>query len=195
MKLQSRSLVPAFAVLTVLAVIGLGCSHTMSVTVKGSKNPKTKTCTLGDRVELENGDFRIVQKCVTEENLVVGDGKLEMTEWDFAIDDGFADALRDDCVIRSAWVEMDVHPTANPFDESLAVRDKWEFGLEEIRSLDPKGGWQKVEIDMMYRPGGRSPYTPQVLRELMLEGPWNRLRIEYGYDAIISRARLDLKCS
>jgi len=180
-----------------LALLGLflfGCGHSMSATVKGSKKPKQKTCTLGERVEIDNGGFRIVQKCVSEENLTVGDGRMEMTEWDFPIEDSFADALREDCIIRSAWVEMELRPTKNPFDESLAVRNRWEFGLEEIRSLDPDSGWQKVEIDMMRRPGGRSPYTPQTLRELMLEGPWSRLRIEYGYDAQISWAKIDLSC-
>jgi hypothetical protein len=166
----------------------------MTAVVKGSKKPTVKACTLGDRVEVDNGGFRIVQKCVSDDNLEIGDGRMEMTEWDFAIDESFADALREDCIIRSAWVEMEMRPTKNPFDESLAVRDKWEFGLEEVRSLDPEGGWQKVEIDMMERPGGRSPYTPQVLRELMLLGPWNRLRIEYGYDALISYAKLDVTC-
>jgi hypothetical protein len=180
--------------LMVLACCLAACGHSMSVTVKGSREPKTQTCTLGERGEVQNGGFRIVQKCITEENLTVGDGRMEMTEWDFAIEDGFADAVRDNCIILVADVEMEVNPTANPFNESLAVKGKWEFGLEEIRSLDPDAGWQTVSIDMMERPGERSPYTPQALRELILQGPWSRLSIEYGYSARISRATLDLYC-
>ena len=177
-----------------MATLLVACGHSMSVTVKGSKEPATKTCTLGERGEVENGGFRIVQKCVSEKNLIVGDGRMEMTEWDFAIEDGFADALREDCIILEAFVEMEILPKDNPFDESLAVENKWEFGLEEIRSLDPDFGWQTVEIDMMYRPQGVSPYTPQVLREIILQGPWSRIPIEYGYEAVIAEATLDLHC-
>ena len=181
--------------LTLLSAASLACGHSMTATARGAKTPRLKTCTLGDRVEVANGDFRIIQKCVSEENLTVGDGRMEMTTWDFPIEESFADALRDDCIIRSAEVELELRPTRNPFGESLAVRDKWEFGLEEIRSLEPDGSWQTVQIDMMQRPGGPSPYTPQALRELILQGPWSRLRMEYGYDASISYARIDLRCN
>ena len=75
------------------------------------------------------------------------------------------------------------------------MRDKWEFGLEQVRSLDPDLGWQKVEIDMMTRHGSRSPYTPQALREIILQAPGGQVQVEYGYEAIISRATLHLHCN
>jgi hypothetical protein len=117
-----------------------------------------------------------------------------MTEWDFPIDKDFVGYVQDDCIILGATVELDLYPTSNPFDESLSVSGKWEFGLEKIRSLDPDGGWQTITVDMMERPGGRSPYTPQALRELLTQGEWNRIRMEYGWQAKVARAELELYC-
>ena len=182
------------ALLTLAAALLAACGHSMSVTVKGSKKPDQQVCTLGERGEVRNGGFRIIQKCFFEKNLTVGDGLMEMTTWSFAIESGFADAVRKDCMIRAATVEMEILPKDDPFNESLAVRDKWEFGLEQVRSLDPDLGWQKVAIDMMTRHGDRSPYTPQALREIILQAPGGRIQVEYGYEAIISKATLHLHC-
>lgn len=172
----------------------LACGHTMTATVEGLQHPKTVSCKPGETIEIENGDFRIEERCASEKNRIVGDGKLERVSWDFPIEVSFREAVRKDCIIRSASVELEVQPTADPFDESLAVRDWWEFGLEEVRSLDPDASRQTVTLDMLDRPGGISPYTPETLRELILGASPDGIPIEYGDDALISYAKLELSC-
>ena len=60
-----------------------GCQTSMQSEVKGSRKPNTISCSLGERVEVANGGFTILQKCVFPENLIVGDGRGEATLWDF----------------------------------------------------------------------------------------------------------------
>jgi hypothetical protein len=181
-------------VIALLSLVAVSCSSPITSEVKGSKSPPTRTCELGERVEVENGGFRIVQKCVSEGNLIVGDGRGEVTTWEFHFsDEDDIDLFRDGCWVRSAILEIQLEPTGNTIDDSLRVRGKWELGLEEIQSLEP-GSVQKVEIDLMERGGRPSPYTPPVIRSLILEEPEARLQMLYEFDAIVSWAKLTIDC-
>ncbi len=178
-------------VIAVFSLVAVSCSSTITSEVKGSKSPRTRACELGERVEVENGGFHIVQKCISEENLTVGDGRGEVTTWEFHFSD--IDRLRDGCYVQSAILEMQLEPTGNTIDDSLRVRGKWELGLEQIQSLEP-GSVQKVEIDLMERGGRPSPYTPPVIRSLILEEPESRVQMLYEFDAIVSWAKLTIDC-
>ena len=50
------------------------------------------------------------------------------------------------------------------------------------------------EIDMLSRTGRPSPYTPSVLRSLLLEEPRGRLPMVYELNAIVSHAKLTIAC-
>ena len=184
----------AAMMIAALALVGVSCRSPITSEVKGSKSPRTRTCELGERVEVENGGFRIVQKCISEGNLTVGDGRGEVTTWVFELsNDKDLDRLRDGCYVRSAIIELQLEPTGETLDDSLRVRGKWELGLEQIQSLEA-GSAQRVEIDMMERGGRPSPYTPRVIRSLILEEPSTGIQMIYEYDAIISWAKLTIDC-
>ncbi len=179
-------------IIAVLSLLTVSCSSPITSEVRGSKSPRPQACGLGERVEIENGGFRIVQKCVAEGNLIVGDGRGEVTTWEFHFSDDI-DRFRDGCRVRSAILDLELEPTGDTIDDSLRVRGKWELGLEQIRSLKP-GSVQKVEINLMERAGRPSPYTPLVIRSLILEEPEARVQMLYEFDAIVSRAKLTIDC-
>jgi hypothetical protein len=170
-------------------VSATGCSTTLSAKAKGSKKPKTQTCTLGERVEVENGDFTIVQSCVDTENLVVGDGVAESTTWVFDLHD--QDVA--ECFPEWATIEMRLRPTGDLMGEELRVQQRWAMGLEAIQSLDV-GTEQALEVDMMIRNGRPSPYTPSEIRHLILDQYGGTLPMVYELNALVSYAELTIDC-
>jgi hypothetical protein len=176
----------------VLAAIlfAAGCQTTMKSEVKGSKSPKTVRCSLGEVRQIENGGFTIQQKCLFEDNLTVGNGRGEMTVWSFDLSE---ESALDECFPDYALLELHLEPTQDTLDETLRVEGQWELGLEQIQSLEP-GELGKIEIDMMMRNGRPSPYTPAVIRSLLLEEPRGLLPMVYELDAIVSYAKLEIGC-
>ena len=167
-----------------------GCQTSMKSEVKGSRKPDIISCSLGERVEVANGGFTILQKCVFPENLIVGDGRGEATLWDF---DFSQDKHLDSCIVQAATLELRLRPTRDTLDESLRVRGKWALGLVELQNIGP-GADHAIEIDMLSRNGRPSPYTPSVLRSLLLEEPRGRLPMVYELNAIVSHAKLTIAC-
>ncbi len=167
----------------------LGCSTNLSATAKGSRTPDTAACTPGERVEVTNGDFTIVQTCLNSDNLLVGDGILETTLWRF----DFQGQDVGSCFPESAILEIHLRPTGNLIGERLRVQDQWAMGLEEIQSLDV-GKEQTLIVDMMLRNGRPSPYTPSEIRRLILEAQEHRLPMVYELNALVSYAELTIHC-
>ena len=180
---------------TTLALTGFaicmsaGCSTTLSAKATGSRTPDTAPCTPGERVEIANGDFTIVQTCLNSDNLVVGDGILESTLWSF----DFHGQDVGSCLPESAIVEMRLRPTGHLIGERLRVEDQWAMGLEEIQSLEV-GKEQTLVVDMMIRNGRPSPYTPSEIRRLILDAPGHRLPMVYELNALVSHAELEIRC-
>ncbi len=170
--------------------LGLGCKTTLSTTVKGSAKPRTQSCTPGERVEIPNGDFTITQTCLDGGNRTVGDGRGEVTSWrfDLAGDDVWS------CYPESAWIDLRLRPTANLLDDELRVDGRWAMGLEEIQSLEI-GREQEIQVDMMMRNGRPSPYTPSEIRRLLTEEFRGQLPMVYEANALVSWARLSIRCS
>jgi hypothetical protein len=186
---RARRRAATIAVSALLASIG--CSTTMKSEVKGSRSPKTVSCSLGERAEVENGGFTILQKCVFSENLIVGDGRSEATVWSF---DFSEDKHLDGCIIQAAMLELRLEPMTETLDEELRVQGKWDLGLVQLQNIGP-GAVHTIEIDVLSRNGGRSPYTPRVLRSLILEEPYGQLPMVYELNAIVSQAKLTIGCS
>ena len=162
----------------------------MEAEVKGSAKPKTVPCSLGERVEIENGGFTIVQKCVFGSNLTVGDGRSESTLWEF---DFSQDKHLDECIVGTATLEMRLRPMTDTLDETLRVEGKWDLGLVQLQNIGP-GSEHTIQIDMLSRNGGPSPYTWRVLGALIEEGPRGRLPMVYELNAIVSHAKLTIVC-
>jgi hypothetical protein len=171
-------------------VLATGCQTTMKSEVKGKQRPKTVRCSLGEMKQVENGGFTIQQKCLFEDDLTVGDGSGEITLWSFDLSE---EKALDECFPDYALLELDLQPTGDTLDERLAVENQWELGLEQIQSLEP-GELATVEIDMMMRNGRPSPYTPSVIRSLLLEEPRGHLPMTYELNAIVSYAKLEIGC-
>jgi len=191
MSLRSSLLraVPTGCLGLALVVATGACQTTLSSQLRGSAEPATVACTPGERVELRNGDFTIVQSCTSPVNLVVGDGIAEATTWSFA----FPEEDAADCYPESAILEMELRPTGDLLGESLRVPGRWALGLEEIQSLEP-GRKQAMTVDMMLRNGRPSPYTPGEIHDLIVQDPPGRLPMVYELNALVSRARLTIRC-
>ena len=176
-----------------IAPTGVACKTTMTSVVKGSRSPRTIECELGQAVQTENGGFTIFQKCVSLDNLIVGDGRSEVTEWDFDLSRSkYIEELEERCPIESVWIELELLRTRSAPD-SLSVRGRWQLGLEEIQNVEP-GSVETVQITVLQRAGGPSPYTPQVVRNLILDEPVGHLPMQYEFDGRVSYAKLWLVC-
>lgn len=176
--------------LGLLLATTVGCRTTLSSELSGARRPATLRCELGERAELRNGDFTIVQNCTHLENRVVGDGIAEATTWSFDLSDEDVAS----CYPESAVLELELRPvTGDLLGETLRVPGRWAMGLEAIQSLEP-GRRQKVAFDMMLRNGRPSPYTPSEIRALLLDDPPGRLPMVYELNAIVSSARLTIRC-
>ena len=183
-------------VLLAAAVIGpvsVACKTTMTSVVKGSRNPRTSECSIGEAARIGNGGFTILQRCVSTDDLTVGNGRGEVTQWDFDLSRSkYIEELGAGCPIEHVWIDLELErPQSSP--DSLYVRGKWQLGLEEIRSVEP-GGVEAVQINVLQRAGGPSPYTRQVVRELILQEPVGFLPMQYEFDARVSYAKLTLVC-
>ncbi len=177
----------------VIAPVGVACKTTMTSVVKGSRNPRTIECSIGEAARTGNGGFTILQKCLSTDNLTVGNGRGEVTQWDFDLSRSkYIEELEAGCSIEYVWIDLELERTRSSPD-SLSVRGKWQLGLEEIRSVEP-GSVEAVRINVLQRAGGRSPYTPQVVRELILQEPVGLLPMQYEFDARVSYAKLTLVC-
>ncbi len=177
----------------VIAPVGVACKTTMTSVVKGSRNPRTSECSLGEATRVENGGFTILQKCVSLDNLTVGDGVAEVTEWNFDLSRSkYIEELESGCPIESVWIDLELE-RARPSYDSLSVRGKWQLGLEEIQNAEP-GSVEPIQINVLQRAGGPSPYTPQVVRELILDDPVGLQPMHYEFDGRVSYARLTLVC-
>ena len=183
----TRRLLLAGATL-LLATPLLACQTILSASVKGSRKPTTETCSPGQRVELQNGDFTITQSCLDPDNQVVGDGIAEETTWEFDLSEEDVAA----CYPETAMIEMQIRPNGRLLDERLRVRDRWAMGLEAIQSLEP-GEEQTLRFDMMLRNGRPSPYGPGTIRDLLVDGG-GKLPMHYELNALISSAEITLAC-
>jgi hypothetical protein len=175
--------------LAALVICVTGCQTVLSSKVKGSKKPRTETCTPGVRAEVQNGDFTIIQKCVSADNLIVGDGISEMTVWEFEV----SEKDLAECYPETAYIDMKLRPTGHLMGEALRVQGRWAMGLEQIQSLEV-GVEQPIQIDMMTRNGRPSPYTPGEVRRLLLEDPTASLPMLYELNAIVYYAELTIHC-
>jgi hypothetical protein len=176
-----------------IAPTGIACKTTMTSVVKGSRSPRTIECGIGEAVQIENGGFTIYQKCVSTENLIVGDGRSEVTEWDFDLSRSkYIEELEAGCPIESVWIELELLRTRSAPD-SLSVRGSWQLGLEEIQNVEP-GSVETVQINVLQRAGRPSPYTPQVVRNLILAEPVGHLPMQYEFDGRVSYAKLWVVC-
>ena len=91
-----------------------------------------------------------------------------------------------------AGIELELLRTRSAPD-SLSVRGRWQLGLEEIQNIEP-GSVETVQINVLQRAGGPSPYTPQVVRNLILDEPVGHLPMQYEFDGRVSYAKLWLVC-
>ena len=174
--------------LALLLTLTAGCGTTLSASVRGSSRPNTEDCTPGQRVELPNGDFTIVQTCLDSTNQLAGDGIAEQTLWEFDMSDQDFAA----CYPETAVVEVELRPTGDLLDERLRVQDRWAMGLEAIQSLEV-GREQTLSFDMMIRNGRPSPYSPSAIRDLLVANE-GVLAMEYEFNALLSRAKIELAC-
>jgi hypothetical protein len=188
--MPARNPLPWLAVVLVGAAAA-GCQTTISSTVKGSKTPTTAICEPGQPNRIANGGFTIAQDCVFSENTVIGDGRDEVTLWefDFSDEEDYAG-----CFPETAVMELRLRPEGNLLNETLRVEGKWELGLEEIQSLEV-GIDQSTTIDMMLRNGRPSPYTPWEIQKLLTGKPAGRIPMVYEQNAVLSYARLDIRCA
>lgn len=169
------------------------CGTTMTSVVKGSRSPRTEDCSIGQSRQISNGGFTIEQKCVTNENLTVGDGRGEVTRWEFDLSRSkYIEELEAGCPIEAVWIDLELERTSDRPD-SLEVRGKWQLGLEEIRSVYP-GSVEEVQIDVLLRAGRPSPFTRQVVREMLLTEPVGLVPMQYEFDGLVSHAKLTLVC-
>jgi hypothetical protein len=178
------------AILAALALGAAGCQTTLTSVVKGSKNPPKERCEEGRVTRVENGGFTIAQECLFSDNTVVGDGLEEVTLWEF---DFTGEEDHASCYPESAIIDLTLRPEGNVLGESLRVEGKWELGLEEIQSLS-EGTDQETSIDMMLRNGRPSPYTSSEIQKLLNEEPKGRIPMVYEANAVVSHARLQIRC-
>jgi hypothetical protein len=179
----------ALSCVLALAFVSIGCRTTLEAKATGSRAPKTRDCSQGQRIDIQNGDFTIVQSCLSRENLVVGDGISEETHWVFDLHDEDIGS----CYPETASIEMRLRPTGHLMTEELRVEGSFAMGLEAIQSMNV-GEEQKLVVDMMLRNGRPSPYTPSEIRRLLLEEHGGRLPMVYELNALVSEAKLEIRC-
>ena len=122
--------------------MSIGCRTTLEAKATGSRAPKTRDCSQGQRIDIQNGDFSIVQSCLSRENLVVGDGISEETHWVFDLHDEDIGS----CYPETASIEMRLRPTGHLMTEELRVEGSFAMGLEAIQSMSV-GEEQKLVVD------------------------------------------------
>ena len=179
----------ALSCVLALAFVSIGCRTTLEAKATGSRAPKTRDCSQGQRIDIQNGDFSIVQSCLSQENLVVGDGISEETHWVFDLHDEDIGS----CYPETASIEIRLRPTGHLMTEELRVEGSFAMGLEVIQSMNV-GEEQKLIVDMMLRNGRPSPYTPSEIRRLLLEEHGGRLPMVYELNALVSEAKLEIRC-